>query len=202
MSENYGPTQGPGPVPNYGGPGYGPPPSPGAPKPAKKPIWKRTWAIALAAGIVGLVIGAGSSGDTTAAPKAAPTVTVTATETAKPEAAPTVTVTATAAAPAPETSAAKPEPVKNADPATTAGLTEGVAVQTCGDVAETGLKNTFPGSKIKVHSILGVLAADYKADSDSWFVKIEGKVDDNRINIECTVTGSDDNPSVDDVTWY
>ena len=81
------------------------------------------------------------------------------------------------------------------------GLTGYTAVRACGNLWETALKNEYPASKIKIHTTMGVLAQRLD-DDDAWFIKIDGSIDKNTINVECSVTGSETSPVVDPIAVY
>ncbi|MSS84229.1 hypothetical protein FYJ24_05500 [Actinomycetaceae bacterium WB03_NA08] len=97
------------------------------------------------------------------------------------------------AAPATES---KPEEVTNSQ-----GLDQYGAVHACGDIWETALKNEFPASKVKLHTLAGILAATLDED-DTWFIKIEASVDKNTLNVECSVGGSLDQPEAVPLNVY
>lgn len=153
------------------------------------PWWKRTWVIALASLVVGITLGTAASSDDTTAAQSEPAPTITETVTAEPEPAPTVTMTITAD-PEPE-----PEPVD--EPADAASIDGTSARFHCGDAIEAAIRWERPNSKIRVHTIAGVLAQDYRPDTDDWFIKLEVTVDGTRLNAECTVGGTELNPDVE-----
>jgi hypothetical protein len=169
--------------------------APSSPSKPKTPIWRQRWVLPVATGLIGILIGsaaAGGGADATTpavpAPAPAPTVTVTTTATA--------TVTA-------EPEKPTPAPTKDkAEDQTKGGLDAYGALEHCGNAAETGLKNEFPASKVKVHTLMGILAQEYRAKTDDWFIKVEASVDDNRVNVECVVSGSETSPSLDNILWY
>lgn len=105
------------------------------------------------------------------------------------------------AEPAEENPASEQKPATEASETNTQGLDSYGAIHACGDVWETGLKNDYPASKVKVHTMMGILAARLD-DADTWFVKIEASVDNNTLNVECNVTGSLDQPQVVPLAVY
>lgn len=136
--------------------------------------WKLIGGIA-----VGVIVVAGItnavSGENTTSPTAGPTTTIA-----------SATPIEVVSTPAPE-----PEPVDAAAAAAeqAASEFEGAAVTACGNVAETALKNAYPASKVKIHTIMGILANELREDG-TRFVKLEASVDKNTLNVECTVSGS------------
>lgn len=81
------------------------------------------------------------------------------------------------------------------------GLSKYTARQECANQWETVLKNEYPASKVKIHSTMGVLA-ETLGDDDRWFIKIEASVDDNTLNVECYVSGSENAPVVEEGNVY
>lgn len=81
------------------------------------------------------------------------------------------------------------------------GLSNFTARQECADQWETALKNQYPASKVKIHSTLGVLA-ETLGDDDRWFIKMEASVDDNTVDVECYVSGTEDDPVVEEGNVY
>lgn len=81
-----------------------------------------------------------------------------------------------------------------------AGLDSIGANQACGEAWKNALRLKYPSSKVKVHSITGVLRSEKVGDN--FEVKLEGSVNGGTINVECTVSGNRDNPQVDMVAVY
>lgn len=86
---------------------------------------------------------------------------------------------------------------------TTGGLTALTAQVTCDRAAEIA----FPYG-VKMHWVVGKLAERYNAETDDWFFKVEATVTNEYgakmkgVNVECYVTGSEDNPEVTDFLYY
>ena len=111
------------------------------------------------------------------------------------------TTTATTSEDDEDAPAAPATPTESTEKTNSQGLTGTTALSACANLWETALKNEYPASKIKIHSVLGVLAQRLD-DDDSWFIKIEGKIDKNLINVECSVYGSEDYPEVVPLAVY
>ena len=79
---------------------------------------------------------------------------------------------------------------------TTQGLDGVSAAQACGDEWESSLQKQYPSAKIKAHWIADVYAREYKADEDSWYIKMRVSVDKADFNAECTASGSEESPVV------
>lgn len=79
---------------------------------------------------------------------------------------------------------------------TTQGLDGVSAAQACGDEWESSLQKQHPSAKIKAHWIADVYAQEYKADEDSWYIKMRVSVDKADFNAECTASGSEESPVV------
>ncbi|WP_071128990.1 PASTA domain-containing protein [Varibaculum massiliense] len=80
------------------------------------------------------------------------------------------------------------------------GLDSIAANQACGKAWENALRIKYPSSKVKIHSIAGVLRSEKVGEN--FEVKLEGSVNGGTINVECTVSGNRDNPQVDMVAVY
>ena len=79
---------------------------------------------------------------------------------------------------------------------TTQGLDGVSAAQACGNEWESSLQKQYPSAKIKAHWIADVYAREYKADEDSWYIKMRVSVDKADFNAECTASGSEESPVV------
>ena len=81
-------------------------------------------------------------------------------------------------------------------PKTAQGLDGVSAAQACGNEWESSLQKQYPSAKIKAHWIADVYAREYKADEDSWYIKMRVSVDKADFNAECTASGSEESPVV------
>lgn len=81
-------------------------------------------------------------------------------------------------------------------PKTAQGLDGVSAAQACGNEWESSLQKQYPSAKIKAHWIADVYTREYKADEDSWYIKMRVSVDKADFNAECTASGSEESPVV------
>ena len=81
-------------------------------------------------------------------------------------------------------------------PKTAQGLDGVSAAQACGNEWESSLQKKYPSAKIRAHWIADVYAREYKADEDSWYIKMRVSVDKADFNAECTASGSEESPVV------
>lgn len=102
--------------------------------------------------------------------------------------------------PEPETEAAG---TSTSEEATTGGLTATYAQTACDIAADA----TFPYG-VKMHWMVGKLAERYDPETDEWFFKVTATVTNEYgakmkgVNVECYVTGTNDNPQITNFLFY